>query len=260
LATGDFSGAAAELGEAFQSATAKAVGGVIGGVGGGIAGGAAAGALAGTMFGPVGTAIGGTIGAVGGAVGGFGLGANIGDKFSGSSDAHALVSKYAAQYGISPELANALVTQESGFDQSKTSDTGARGIMQLTRDTARGLGVDRENAEQNVEGGMRYLHHLLNLYGNDPALAVAGYHEGETKMSRILAGQDTLSNEGASEVARVMGRMGKTGTVQIGPVTINISHPNAEVAANTAVRRLQDLQGKAVQRNLAQQQDYAYDY
>jgi hypothetical protein len=236
----------------FDHWKAKTVGLILGGAAGGIAG---------SFLGPWGTAMGVMLGA--------GIGANVADKLggpapasTGDSTTHAMVDKYAAQYGIDPAFAHALVAQESGYDQSATSSTGARGVMQLTRDTAAGLGVNREDAQQNIEGGMRLLRHLSSLYGGDPAMVVAGYHEGETKMRAIQSGRATLSPEARSEVASVMARMGKTGGVQVGTMTININKPspsNDEVAG-VVVSRLQDVQGKAVQRNLSEFQDLSYSY
>lgn len=259
VASGNFSGAAAELGAAFHDVTAKAVGGVIGGVAGGVLG---------SFGGPLGTAA--------GAMGGTALGANIMDKAfggsgtasAGSSDVAALVQKYATQYGVDPRLAAALATQESGMRQFGpngsvvTSRTGAMGTMQLTRATASALGVDRSNAEQNVQGGMALFAHLLQRYHGDVPTAIAAYHEGESKMSAILAGRATLSSEARGEVASVMRRSGAHGDVQVGSIIIHIDKPgavNADVG-KAVVAHLQDAQNKRIQRNLAEFQDTSWSY
>jgi len=47
-------------------------------------------------------------------------------------------------------------------------------------DTARRYGVtDRHDAEQNVDGGTRYLKDLLAMFNFNLKLAVAGYNAGE---------------------------------------------------------------------------------
>ena len=52
--------------------------------------------------------------------------------------------------------------------------------MQLMPDTARRYGVtDRLNAEQNIDGGTRYLKDLLAMFNSNLKLAVAGYNAGE---------------------------------------------------------------------------------
>ena len=278
LATGNFSGAASELGAAFQSVTAKAVGGVIGGVGGGWAAGAAGGAALGSLFGPVGTVVGGVAGAAGGAVGGAWLGSNVADKAFGTSTTkvsngaesqHELVEKYAAQYGISPAYAHALFGIESGEHQYNSDGSlkvnpvsSATGVTQLTKATAKALGVDSANPEQNVEGGTRLFAYYLKQYGGDVASAVAAYHEGGPKMNAILAGKATLSSEGQQEVYKVLKSLGASGSVHIGSITVNLDKPNAVNAdvANAVVAKVREAQNKRTQRNLSEMQGEAWGY
>lgn len=95
-----------------------------------------------------------------------------------------LIVKYAKQYGVNPYLALALAKQESGFGQYdnkgniKKSSAGAIGVMQLMPATAKGLKVDPNNMEQNIEGGVRYLKAKLNEFGGDMQLALASYNAG----------------------------------------------------------------------------------
>jgi hypothetical protein len=259
VASGNFSGAAAELGAAFHDVTAKAVGGVIGGAAGGILG---------SVAGPIGTGA--------GALGGAAIGANIMDKAFGGTPSSAgsdanisgLVQRYASQLGVNPRLAQALAMQESGMRQFGsgggviTSATGAMGAMQLTGATARALGVDRTNAEDNVKGGMTLFAHLLQKYHGDAPTAIAAYHEGESKMNAILAGRATLSSEARDEVAKVMRGAGGHGDVQVGSITIHIDKPNAtnEDVGNAVVARLRSMQDKKVQRNLAEFQGVSWSY
>ncbi len=52
--------------------------------------------------------------------------------------------------------------------------------MQLMPATARRLGVtDIYNPKQNIEGGIKYMRILLDMFGGDVALALAGYNAGE---------------------------------------------------------------------------------
>ncbi len=50
--------------------------------------------------------------------------------------------------------------------------------MQLMPDTAASLGVNPYDAQQNVEGGAKYLQGLLNTFGGDVRKAVAAYNAG----------------------------------------------------------------------------------
>lgn len=67
----------------------------------------------------------------------------------------------AEDYGIPPALLSAQGYQESHWDPQATSPTGVRGIMMLTRATAKELGVeDRLDPAQSIEGGARYLRNM----------------------------------------------------------------------------------------------------
>ena len=63
--------------------------------------------------------------------------------------------------GIEWRLLAAIAYQESKWDPDATSETGVRGFMQLTEDTARRLGVvDRLDPRQSVFAAARYLRDL----------------------------------------------------------------------------------------------------
>lgn len=96
---------------------------------------------------------------------------------SASADIPTLVDRYAARYGVPLDLARNLVRIESGGRQSAVNPTGARGVMQLLPSTARALGVDINDPEQNIEGGMRYLRLQYDRFGRWD-LALAAYHAG----------------------------------------------------------------------------------
>jgi len=87
--------------------------------------------------------------------------------------------------GIDWRLLAALAYQESHWDPDVVSFTGVRGIMMLTSDTARGLGVeDREDPYQSIMGGARLLRKLIDMVPERIAepdrtwLALAAYNVG----------------------------------------------------------------------------------
>lgn len=92
-----------------------------------------------------------------------------------------LIQTTADRYGVDPLLVTALVSQESAFYQSAQSPVGATGLGQLMPDTAAELGVNPRNAQQNLDGSVRYLADLLYHWSGsaDPtALALASYNAG----------------------------------------------------------------------------------
>ncbi len=81
---------------------------------------------------------------------------------------------------VSPALALAVIAVESSGQADAVSHAGAEGLMQLMPDTADRFGVaDSLKPEQNIAGGVKYLDWLLEEFGGDPILALAGYNAGE---------------------------------------------------------------------------------
>jgi soluble lytic murein transglycosylase-like protein len=75
--------------------------------------------------------------------------------------------------------------QESTFKRNALSPKGARGLMQLMPPTASRFGVTNiYDPQQNIEGGTRYIRFLLDMFGGDVSLALAGYNAGEGAVLR----------------------------------------------------------------------------
>lgn len=97
-----------------------------------------------------------------------------------------LLDAYAAKHNVPLDLVYAVASQESRFNQAAVSPAGAKGVMQLMPKTAKGLGVDIDNMEQNIEGGTRLLGTLLKKYNNDYDKALAAYNWGEGNLGKLL--------------------------------------------------------------------------
>ncbi len=81
---------------------------------------------------------------------------------------------------VSPALVLAVISVESAGRAEAVSSAGAQGLMQLMPATAERFGVqDSLQPSQNIEGGVRYLNWLMEEFGNDPILVLAGYNAGE---------------------------------------------------------------------------------
>jgi len=91
-----------------------------------------------------------------------------------------IIEDEAAKLGIPEhiELLVKLAKQESGYKQGAISPKGAIGVMQLMPATAQELGVNPNDLDQNVRGGVRYWAKMLKFFNNDVKLATAAYNAG----------------------------------------------------------------------------------
>lgn len=89
----------------------------------------------------------------------------------------AVARQAARRHGIPEDLFLRLVQQESGWNPRAVSRKGAIGLAQLMPGTARLLGVDPEDPQQNLDGGARYLSEQFRAFG-DWRLALAAYNAG----------------------------------------------------------------------------------
>ena len=107
-----------------------------------------------------------------------------------------LFKKYSGQYDFDWLLMAAQGYQESGLDQSKRSQVGAIGVMQVMPATARDKAVnipDIENLESNIHAGIKYNRWVVDNFYNDPGirpvdaslLAFASYNAGPGRVSRL---------------------------------------------------------------------------
>ncbi|MBV9240582.1 MAG: lytic transglycosylase domain-containing protein [Acidobacteria bacterium] len=84
------------------------------------------------------------------------------------------------RWDVDPLLIYSQMHQESTFKPRAISNKGASGLMQLMPATARRMGVSNIfDPRQNIEGGVKYMHLLLDMFGGDVNLALAGYNAGE---------------------------------------------------------------------------------
>lgn len=105
-------------------------------------------------------------------------------RYAGEYDQH--IEAAASAFGLSSSLLRAVIQVESEFDRSAVSSKGAQGLMQLMPFTARRFAVrDPFDPRQNVFGGAQYLRLLLDMFGGDVALALAGYNAGENAVLRF---------------------------------------------------------------------------
>lgn len=97
----------------------------------------------------------------------------------------AVISRAAEKHSVDYALVKAVIKAESNFNPAAISRVGAKGLMQLMPGTAYALRVnDSFHPEDNIEGGVRYLRYLLDLFHGDLHLALAAYNAGEKTVFR----------------------------------------------------------------------------
>lgn len=134
-----------------------------------------------------------------------------------------IVDRYAAQYGLAPELVYAVIQTESEFNPKARSGAGAVGLMQLVPRTAANeawlflhkkekavTAEELTDPEENIQLGTTYLHMLSSRhYGkvkdedNRRTLSIAAYNCGPGNVRRTVtsrADPDALSNDALVKV------------------------------------------------------------
>jgi soluble lytic murein transglycosylase len=98
-----------------------------------------------------------------------------------------LIRQQAERFDLDPALIAAIINKESGFSD-ETSHAGARGLMQITPDTADTIETlsggetfvydDLSNPDLNIRYGTFYLRHLLDRFEGNEVAALAAYNGG----------------------------------------------------------------------------------
>jgi len=130
-------------------------------------------------------------------------------------------------------------------------------------DTAKQYGVDPHDALGNLRGGTAYMRDLMKRYGGNEALALGAYNAGPGRIDAVLAGKATLPEETKNYIASTLSREGKSGSVQIGTVSIQIVQKPGESQqelANRTVAALRSTQDKRAQRNMAEFNTLSWSY
>jgi soluble lytic murein transglycosylase-like protein len=104
-----------------------------------------------------------------------------------TGDPKELIERAAEKNGLLPEFVHSVAAVESAYQVAAVSPKGALGLMQLMPGTAKELGADPLDPEQNADAGARYLKQLLIKYqhSQDPVrLALAAYNAGPGAVDR----------------------------------------------------------------------------
>ena len=95
------------------------------------------------------------------------------------------INEIAQEHGVSPALVKAVIRVESNWNPNAVSPMGAVGLMQVLPATARRVGVSNPyDPQSNIRAGVKYLRQLLDMFGDDEALALAAYNSGPAKVQK----------------------------------------------------------------------------
>ena len=100
-------------------------------------------------------------------------------------DLNEVIREVSQRSRLDADFIASVIRAESGGNAQAVSRKGARGLMQLMPGTADQLGVkDSFDAEENVDGGVRYLVQLLQQFNYDVAKALAAYNAGPQRVTQ----------------------------------------------------------------------------
>ncbi len=167
------------------------------------------------------------------------LAMSAGNSMGGFTTGDLVIDSYivdsSIRYGIDPLLIYAQMHQESSFKLKATSYKGASGLMQLMPATARRFGVTNiYEPRQNIDAGVKYMRWLLDTFGGDVNLALAGYNAGEGAVMKY-GWQIPPYNETREYVRRITNRYN------------SIRNPNyvAQTVKKVSVSQVAKLEKKA---------------
>jgi len=110
-----------------------------------------------------------------------------------------IIQEISGKYAFDWRFIAAVIYQESHFNPRAVSYTGVKGLMQLTQDTAKEMGVDnRCDPDQSIMGGVKYIKKLYDKYADakNPdrlLITIASYNVGR---GHILDAQKIAKQRG----------------------------------------------------------------
>ncbi len=178
-------------------------------------------------------------------------GKTMGAFTTGDDTVDSYITDSCVRYGIDPLLIYSQMHQESSFKLKATSYKGARGLMQLMPGTAIRFGVtDIYNPKQNIEGGVKYMRWLLDKFGGDVGLALAGYNAGEGAVMKY-GNQIPPYRETQEYVRRISARYASITNPNLAKIVRKVSSTQAEKLEKKVSAPLTTLERNALAIRLA---------
>ena len=93
------------------------------------------------------------------------------------------IIKQAKTMGVEPAIVLSIAKTESGFNQNARGAGGHIGVFQLSPATAKHMGVNPYDLDDNIKGGITYYKNMYNRF-KKMELAVAAYNVGPEAVKR----------------------------------------------------------------------------
>ena len=93
------------------------------------------------------------------------------------------IIEQAKAMGVEPAIVLSIAKTESGFRQEAKSAGGHIGVFQLSPTTAKNMGYNPYNLDENIKAGITYYKNMYSMFGSRE-LAVAAYNSGPVAVKR----------------------------------------------------------------------------
>ena len=110
------------------------------------------------------------------------------------------IIKQAKEMDVDPAIVLSIAKTESGFNQHARSASGHIGVFQLSHSTAKNMGLNPYDLDDNIKGGIIYYKNMYNMFGS-MELAVAAYNSGPVAIRRH---NNTVPKHTQRFVSRIM--------------------------------------------------------
>ena len=121
--------------------------------------------------------------------------------FAGSvEDVKQNIINQAKSMGVEPAIVLSIAKTESGFNQAAKSSGGHIGVFQLSPHTAKTMGLNPYNLDDNIKGGILYYKNMYDRFGS-MELAVAAYNSGPEAVKRH---NNTIPKHSRPFVSKIM--------------------------------------------------------
>jgi len=110
------------------------------------------------------------------------------------------IIRQARAMNVDPAIALSIAKTESGFNQSAIGSGGYIGVYQLSKSTAKHMGINPYDLDENIKGGITYYKNMYDKFGS-MELAVAAYNAGPVAVQRC---NNTIPKHSQRFVSKIM--------------------------------------------------------